>query len=176
MRGPKPISLQLTPRQKKVLEQIIRRATSPQCEVRRAQIILMAAAGKNNQQIADRLSLAPLTARTWRKRWVEVSEQLQSIESDNNDETAFREAIHAVLRDDPRSGAPGIFTPEQLCQIVAVGCEPPADSGRPVSHWTPTELAAEVVKRGLVPNISPRSVGRFLKMKPRSSLTSRVTG
>lgn len=175
MRGPKPISLQLTSRQKKVLEQITRRATSPQCEVRRARIILMAAEGKNNQQIADRLSLATLTARTWRKRWVEASEQLQIIESDN-DETAFREAIHEVFRDDPRSGAPGIFTPEQICQIVAVGCERPADSGRPVSHWTPTELAAEVVKRGLVSNISPRSVGRFLKVKPTSSPTFRATG
>ena len=175
MRGPKPISLQLTPRQKKVLEQIVRRATSPQCEVRRAQIILMAAAGKNNQQIADRLSLATLTARTWRKRWVEASEQLQIIES-NNDETAFREAIHEVLRDDPRSGTPSTFTPEQICQIVAVGCERPADSGRPVSHWTPTELAAEVVKRGLVPNISPRSVGRFLKVKPTLNPISRATG
>jgi putative transposase len=175
MRGPKPLSLPLTSRQKKVLEQITRRATSPQGEVRRARIILMAAEGKNNQQIADRLSLATLTARTWRKRWVEASEQLQIIES-NNDEAAFREAIHEVLRDDPRSGAPSTFTPEQICQIVAVGCERPADSGRPISHWTPTELAAEVVKRGLVPNISPRSVGRFLKVKPTSSPISRATG
>ncbi|MEP0854374.1 hypothetical protein NC991_28995 [Funiculus sociatus GB1-A4] len=32
-----------------------------------------------------------------------------------------------------------------------------------MSHWTPTELAAEAIKRGIVEKISPRSVGRFLK-------------
>ena len=69
--------------------------------------------------------------------------------------------IHEVLRDNPRSGTPATFTAEQICQIVAVGCEPPADSGRPVSHWTPTELADEVVKRGIVSSISPRRVGLF---------------
>jgi hypothetical protein len=33
-----------------------------------------------------------------------------------------------------------------------------------------------VIKRGLVSNISPRRVGRFLKVKPTSSPTSRATG
>jgi hypothetical protein len=44
-----------------------------------------------------------------------------------------------------------------------VACESPAASGRPVSHWTPRELAAEVIKRGIIDRISTRSVGRFLK-------------
>ena len=43
---------------------------------------------------------------------------------------------------------------EQIVQIVAVACEQPASSGRPISHWTPRELAAELVKRG-------RSAGDF---------------
>lgn len=30
---------------------------------------------------------------------------------------------------------------EQIVQIVAVACEQPASSGRPISHWTPRELA-----------------------------------
>src|SRR5207249_986229 len=48
-------------------------------------------------------------------------------------------------------------------EIVAVACEAPTDSGRPVSHWTPREVAEEVRKRGIVETISTRSVGRFLK-------------
>src|SRR5499426_981433 len=52
---------------------------------------------------------------------------------------------------------------EQWCQIMALACEPPADSQRPISHWTPRELADEARKRGLVPTISERHVGRFLK-------------
>jgi putative transposase len=48
-------------------------------------------------------------------------------------------------------------------QIIALACESPSEAGRPVSHWTPAELADEAVKRGIVEEISPRSVGRFLK-------------
>ena len=29
--------------------------------------------------------------------------------------------------------------------IIALACEPPAQSGLPVSHWTPTELAREAI-------------------------------
>jgi transposase len=68
-----------------------------------------------------------------------------------------------VLADAPRSGAPATFSPEQIVQLVAVACEPPEQSGRPIDHWTARELADEVKKRGLVPDISPRTAGRFLK-------------
>lgn len=162
MRGPQPVSLQVTARQRMILEQIVRRASSPQAEVSRAKIILAAAAGRNNQQIADHLGLHLQTARAWRGRWAEAAERLAAIESDG-DEAALRAAVHELLSDAPRPGTPATFTPEQICQIVAVGCEPPAESGRPVTHWTPTELADEVIQRGIVSRISPRSVGRFLK-------------
>jgi putative transposase len=75
----------------------------------------------------------------------------------------LRGAIEDVLGDLPRAGCGGKFTAEQIAQIIAVACEPPDKSGRPVSHWTPRELADEVVKRGIVPSISVRHVGRFLK-------------
>ena len=47
--------------------------------------------------------------------------------------------------------------------ILAVACEPPEKSGRPISHWTARELADEVVKRGIVPSISATQVGRYLR-------------
>jgi putative transposase len=75
----------------------------------------------------------------------------------------LREAIAEVLGDLPRPGCGGKFTAEQIAQILAVACEPPERSGRPVTHWTPRELADEVIKRGIVPAISVRHVGRFLK-------------
>jgi putative transposase len=46
---------------------------------------------------------------------------------------------------------------------MALACEPPEASGRPISHWTPRELADEAIKRGIVETISERQVGRFLK-------------
>ena len=66
--------------------------------------------------------------------------------------------------DAPRSGRPGDFTPEQIVQIIAIACEDPAAGAeRPISHWTPREVADEAVKRKIVARISVRTVGRFLK-------------
>jgi len=76
---------------------------------------------------------------------------------------ALRDAIATVLGDLPRAGCGGKFTAEQIAQILAVACEPPEKSGRPVTHWTSRELTDEVVQRGIVPSISVRQVGRFLK-------------
>jgi putative transposase len=74
----------------------------------------------------------------------------------------LRALIEAILADELRPGAPATFTPETLVQIIALACEDPQASSRPVSHWTPRELAEEAVRRGLVERISPRSVGRSL--------------
>jgi transposase len=46
---------------------------------------------------------------------------------------------------------------------LAVACEPPEKSGRPITHWTAHELTAEVIKRGIVTSISPSQVSRYLR-------------
>src|SRR5208337_3274322 len=53
--------------------------------------------------------------------------------------------------------------PEQVVQILAVACELPEKSGRPITHWTTLELTDEVIKRGIVDSISPAQVGRYLR-------------
>lgn len=159
MRGPRPEPIDLSGTQQQILEQIVRRTSSPQARVIRAQIILAAGRGERNQHIAEALKVARLTVQIWRARWRAAADPLAAAEM--NGEVAA--VIEAVLEDAPRRGAPATFTPEQLCQLMAVACEKPEASGRPVTHWTPPELADEVVKRGIVPRISPRSVGRFLK-------------
>jgi putative transposase len=79
------------------------------------------------------------------------------------DDPALPTLIAEVLADAPRPGAPPTFSAEQVVQIIAMACTPPADSGRPVDAWTPRELADEAEKRQIVTSISARSVGRFLK-------------
>jgi putative transposase len=130
--------------------------------VLRSKIILMADAGQHNQYIADDLGIHVQTPRRWRNRWAEAAERLKGLETDLDDK-ALHAHIAEVLSDEPRSGTPATFTAEQICQIVALSCEPPEASGRPVTHWTHAELADEVIKRNIVESISPRSVGRFLK-------------
>lgn len=71
--------------------------------------------------------------------------------------------IKQVLSDAPRSGCTGTFTAEQVTEILAVACEPPENSNRPIEHWTHRELTDEVIKRGIVPSISISRVGSFLK-------------
>jgi transposase len=100
-------------------------------------------------------------ASLWRGRWLEAGEELGEAEAAGIEEADLEKLLADVLGDEPRSGAPAKFTPEQIVQIIAVACEDPQACGRPVSHWTPRELAEEVVKRGIVAEISPRSVGRF---------------
>ena len=82
----------------------------------------------------------------------------------------MRRAVEQVLRDEPRAGSPGKFSPEPIVEILAVACEPPEKSGRPITHWTAHELADEVVKRDIVPSISVTQVGRYLReaaLQPR---------
>jgi putative transposase len=163
MPGPQPTSIELTCKQRKLLERLARRETSPQRLVRRCNIVLEAATGANNQQIGRRLNIQRGTARTWRERWAAAAPGLLVAEEEGIDDKRLIELIEQVLDDEPRPGAPGVFEAEQIVQIIAVACEDPRDSERPVTHWTPRELADEVIKREIVSRISPRSVGRFLK-------------
>jgi putative transposase len=72
-------------------------------------------------------------------------------------------AVEQRLTDAPRSGSPARITPEQRCRIVALACEAPSASGRPISQWTGREIAAEIVRRGIVATISGRHAARLLK-------------
>ena len=74
----------------------------------------------------------------------------------------LREAILETLSDAPRPGAPPTFTATQVAQILALACESPKLSGRPIARWTHRELHDEVLKRKIVESISVAQVGRYL--------------
>lgn len=162
MPGPAPQMIVVSARQRGVLARIIRRDRSPQRQARRARIIVAAADGANNEQVARVLAVTDETARRWRGRWSFAAEALLAAEAEGDDR-ALEMVVVGVLADEPRSGAPAVFTPEQMCQIMAVACTSPEEAGRPIDHWTPRELADEAMERGIVARISPSTVGRFLK-------------
>lgn len=169
MRGPQPPAVVLSDRLRGVLEHLTRRHTSPQRLVRRLQIVLAAAAGRNNDQIARDLALHRATVQTWRTRWLVLAPRLEAAIAAGDDDRLLVRLVADALDDAPRAGAPPTFSAAQVVQIVALACEPPPGSDRPVSHWTPRELAEEAVNRAIVPTISPRSVGRFLKRGPTAA-------
>jgi transposase len=160
MTGPAPLAITVSPPQLSVLERLLRQHSCPQALLRRTKIVLAAAQGLRNQQIARHLNCSPTTVRLWRARWAAAHDLLAASETDPQQLTA---AIATVLADAPRSGAPDTFSAEQIIHILNLACTPPPDSDRPVTAWTARELADEAVKQKIVSAISPRSVGRFLK-------------
>jgi putative transposase len=166
--------VQLTARQRACLEQIARRQTNPQRLVRRAKILLALETGATQCHVMRQLHLNRETVQVWCRRWCALASKLEQMEADGGSDNVLTTGIVEALTDHPRAGTPATFTAEQIVQIVAVACEDPTDSGRPISHWTPREVADEVRKRGIVATISTRSVGRFLKSGRFTAASGRV--
>jgi transposase len=152
MATPRPPRVVLSERERAELERLVRAFTTGQQLALRARIVLAAGDGLNNLQIARELGVDDETPGHWRGRWL----QFRDVPLDDL-------SVAARLADAPREGAPAKFTPEQVCQIIAMACEKPANSGRPISQWSHRELADEIVRRGIVESISPRHAGRLLK-------------
>jgi transposase len=155
MRGPKPTRVELSEAERDELQALVRRRTTPQQIGLRARLILAAAAGSNNSQIARQLGLETDTVRHWRQRWL----GLQAVALDDL-------SAAERLADAPRPGRPTEIGAEQVCQIVSLACEKPSQSERPISQWTGREIADEIVKRGILVQISPRHAARLLKRGP----------
>jgi putative transposase len=149
-KGPKPAELQLSEPERKALEALVRRHSTPQQVAKRARIVLAAAEGKRNAEIARDLEISVDTVRKWRMHWIGLQAvSLQDL------------CVEERLADLPRPGRPSQITAEQTCQLIALACEQPEE--RPISHWTGREIAEEVVARGIIEQISPRHAARLLK-------------
>ena len=86
-----PFQITLTNSERATLQEIARKYTSPYFHVVRAKVILMAAQGLRNDQIAQRVCLPRQIVSKWRKRFFE--ERLEGLENL------------------PRSGRPPSFSP-----------------------------------------------------------------
>jgi putative transposase len=164
MRGPKPPPVALSDEARRELEALVRGHRTAQQAALRARIVLAAADGENNAQIARRLGIEADTARVWRTRWLALAPcPLAAL------------SVAERLADAPRPGGPCRISAAQVCRIVALACEAPAASGRPISQWTGREVADEIIQRGIVSAISPRHAARLLK-RGTSSRTASATG
>jgi len=152
MPNPKPLPLELTEIEKEGLEKLIKRHSVGQQIAMRGRIVLAAGSGQNNSRIAREMKVNLETVRLWRQRWLD----LQPISLDDLN-------IEERLEDLPRPGAPARLTADQICKITELACEKPEENGRPISQWTAREIAEEVIKRGIVDQISARHAARLLK-------------
>src|SRR5437660_11132427 len=178
----------LSEKEQEALTRISRRYRSEQQVAQRARIILAAAQGQSNAQIARELAINVDTARLWRDRWVGLQLSILSTMRNSLGARLWRDrwvglqgidldtlSISERLQDAPRPGKKPQITMEQRCQMAALACEAPSKAGRPISQWTGREIADEVMARGLLQQISPRHAARLLK-KGGSNRSAPATG
>ena len=116
--------------------------TLPYFQVFRAKVILLAAEGLTNDEIARRLDTRREVVSMWRKRFFE--QRLRGLE------------------ERPRPGRPRVFPPEIVVQVKALVCELPKKHALPLSRWSTADVAGEVRRSGLVATISESTVWRWL--------------
>ena len=137
-----PFEVQLCSEVRTVLEVRASSRSAPHAEVVRARIVLLAAEGARNIDIAQRVGVCVDVASKWRKRFCE----------------------HGLvgLKDQARSGRPRTFGSAVVAGVKALACEPPEQRDVPLSRWSSHELAAQAVTEGLVDAISSSTVRRWL--------------
>jgi transposase len=138
------VTIRLTTKRRRKLEQIVRAATSPQRLVLRARIVLAAAGGMANAAIARDLGCSVAMARAWRGRF----------------------AVRGIpgLFDKPRCGRPEVHGPSARLAVIAVATSIPPDGE---SQWSRSLIAGHLQERGLP--ISASTAGRVLaeaKVRP----------
>jgi hypothetical protein len=137
-----PYALGLATEQRVVLESRARQYTLPYRDVVRAKIVLMAAAGMGNDEVAARLGTRQEVVSKWRKRF-------------------FYQALRAS-KSSPGVAVPRSFPAGVVVAVKAFACELPARLGLPLSRLHVPDIASEVVSRGIVAEISGKTVWRWL--------------
>jgi transposase len=159
VKGPKPPVINLTAAERQALEKLVKAHSTEHQITLRARIVLAASQGLNNEQVGRELHVGVDMVRQWRQRWL-AGQGIPLTELSAEDR----------LYDLPRAGKPSAISADQMCQIAALACEKPEQSERPISQWSGREIADEIVKRGILPQISPRHAARLLQ-RGRSEAT-----
>jgi len=115
------VGIELSVQERAQLEAWSRRRTSAQALAQRSRIVLAAAEGLTNTEIAERVGVSRNTAATWRSRFAE----------------------HRLdgLSDEPRPGRPRTITDEQVDAVIATTLE---STPRDATHWSTRSMAAEI--------------------------------
>jgi transposase len=137
-----PFVFTLSDDDRAVLEGRAASRSASHADVVRARIVLGAADGQRNVDIARSVGVCTDVASKWRKRF--------SVEGLGG------------LRDRPRPGRPRRFGDEVVAGIKAMACEPPTERDVPLTRWSSQELVAQAKSEGLVATISSSTVRRWL--------------
>ena len=146
---PRAPKVWLTAEQQDDLERFARSRTLAARWVQRAQIVLQAAAGKADVEIARALDITRQTAGLWRRRFLD-------------------RGIAGIEKDAPRSGRPRIIAASKIDEIVSLTTrQTPANA----THWSTRTLA-------VVAAVSSSTVGRIWRahgLKPHRVKTFKLS-
>ena len=141
------LSIHLTTKEQRQLDELTRKGLHPARVIRRAQILLQSHSGYTDKEIAEQTGASHRAVVDVRTRFA-------------------RHGLARALHDAPRSGKPPTFTGKHEAQIVALAC---TDAPEGCARWTMQLLAEQAVKDGIVTTISPQTVWLMLErqdMKP----------
>jgi transposase len=115
------VGIELSDQERAQLEAWTRRRTSAQALAQRSRIVLAAAEGLRNTEIAERLGINRAMAAKWRSRFAE----------------------HRLdgLTDEPRPGRPRTITDEHVDLVITKTLE---STPKDATHWSTRSMAAEV--------------------------------
>jgi transposase len=137
-----PFVIVLSDEDRAELERRSRTYSIPHGQVLRARMVLLAAQGWANVDIADEVGAHVDVVGRWRKR--------------------FFERGLVGLDDRPRSGRPRVFLAEVVAAVKAMACDAPKDRDVPLSRWSSADLADQAVEEGIVSSVSASTVRRWL--------------
>src|SRR3954449_4166032 len=124
--------IELSPESRLQLERLSRRRTTPVRVAQRSRIILLAAEGLENKQIAERMSVAPRMVALWRGRFIDLG-------------------VEGLMKDAPRRGRQSRISAAMTARVLAKTTQSkPAGA----THWSRSMMAREM-------GISESSVGRI---------------
>jgi transposase len=121
MPHPVAVAIELSDEERVRLEAWTRRRTSAQALAQRSRIVLLAAEGLKNTEIAERLGVSRATAAIWRTRFAE----------------------HRLdgLLDEPRPGRPRTITDDKVEEVIVRTLE---TTPKDATHWSTRAMAREV--------------------------------
>jgi transposase len=133
------VAIELTEQEQRALQSVLRAPSTSQQQALRARIVLLAAEGASNTQIAGEVGVSLPTVGLWRR--------------------SFSERRIDGLADAPRSGRPRRIDEDEVGRVLAMTLQTPPDGS---THWSVRRLAAAT-------GISPTTVHRIWrehKLKP----------
>jgi transposase len=137
----KGFKVKLKAKEKKILENTLRKGMEKARKITRCRILLLCHANESKSKIASMLSVDNNTVSNVARRYLE-------------------EGLESAINERPRCGAPPIFEGKLKAQITALACSTPPE-GR--SQWSLRLLADKVVELQLIDSISHSEIGNILK-------------